>query len=161
MTNLVVCIKTILPITLLLFASQGLSKTMIVVEDAWIPMAPPTMTMNAGYFTLVNHGHHQQTLVSASSPNYKHIEFHTSDVIDGMVSMKKVEQVKIGSHQSVHFKPGGLHLMMHKPVKPPVEGQTIPVSLVFASGVTQEIELAVKKRQAKMNMHGQGHSHHH
>ena len=145
--------------SVLLCSSQVLSKSMIMVEDAWIPMAPPTMIMNAGYVTLVNHGHHQQTLVSASSPNYKHIEFHTSEMIDGMVSMKKVEQVTIGSHQSVYFKPGGLHLMMHKPAKAPVEGETIRVSLVFASGVTQDIELEVRKRQAKMKM--QGHSHHH
>lgn len=159
MTNLFVFVKAILAMSALLFASQVLSKSMIMVEDPWIPMAPPTMTMNAGYFALVNHGHHEQTLVSASSPNYKHIEFHASEMIDGMVSMKKVEQVTVGSHQSVYFKPGGLHLMMHKPVKAPAEGETIQVSLLFASGVTQDIELEVRKRQAKMKM--QGHSHHH
>ena len=159
MTNLSVFAKAILTMSVLLCSAQVFSKSVIMVEDAWIPMAPPTMTMNAGYVTLINHGHHEQTLVSASSPNYKHIEFHASEMIDGMVSMKKVEQVTIGSHQSVYFKPGGLHLMMHKPVKAPVEGETIQVSLVFASGVTQDIELEVRKRQAKMKM--QGHSHHH
>lgn len=159
MTKVSVFLKAIIAMSMLMIASQVMSKNMMIIEDGWIPTAPPTMKMNAGYFKLVNHGHHQQILVSASSPNYKNIEFHTSEMTDGMVSMKKIEQVIIGSHQAVHFKPGGLHLMMHKPVSPALEGEVIKINLVFDGGATQEIELQVRKRQAQMKM--QGHGHHH
>lgn len=152
-------LKVMLTIASIFWASLAISNVMLHVEDAWTPTVPPTMISHAGYLKLVNHGHQPLVLIAASSPNYERIEFHTSEMKDNMVSMKMIDQVTIGSHQSVHFKPGSLHLMMHKPVDVPPEGGFVKLSLVFESGYTQDVELKVMKRQSQMNM--QSHSHHH
>lgn len=140
------------------------SKQSIVVTSAWAGESPPTMPMNAGYFTLANHSQKAIELVAASSPAYGSVEIHQSQLIDGIASMRMLKSLTIGSHQQVVFESGGLHLMMHNPMTKMSAGDTFVVQLKFAEGETVDFQMQVSKvnkLKDGASSSTSGHHHHH
>ena len=140
------------------------SQSTIMVSSAWAGEAPPTMPMNAGYFTLANHSHKAIELVAASSPAYGSIEIHQSQLKKGIASMRMLDSLTIAPHQQVVFEPGGLHLMMHNPKTVMSAGDLFPVQLRFTEGETVDFQMQVskvKKLHDGAKSSASGHHHHH
>ena len=87
----------------------------LVVEDAWIPEAPPVAMMNAGYLRIKNLGKQPVVIVAAQSDAYGDVEIHKSVIKDGMSRMIKQDQISIEPGQEIKFERGGLHLMLMEP----------------------------------------------
>jgi copper(I)-binding protein len=136
------------------------------VTNAWAGLAPPTMAMNAGYFSLSNHSDKGIVLVSADSPAYESIEIHQSQLEDGIASMRMLKSLAIESHGQVQFESGGLHLMMRKPVSNMSLGDRFAVQLHFDDGSAVDFEMQVLKSMPQVNKSEpsgahQEHHHHH
>jgi periplasmic copper chaperone A len=142
--------------------SAAASPSSISVVSAWIPHAPPGMSVHAGYLELKNNGPKNMELVAVSSPAYESVELHLSKIVDGIATMEKLAQISIAPGQVVKFKPGGLHLMLLKPQREVAVGDKIPLLLSFSDGTTVDAIAMVEKRGSEMPHHQeQGHEHMH
>lgn len=126
----------------------------IEVTSAWISEAPPILKVHAGYLVIENHADEDVVLLSASSNAYERIEFHFSDIIDGMASMKKQESITIPAGTRFEFSPGGYHLMLMNNHQPLRAGDHVSVSLEFNRKITMDISMTVRKP-------GNNQQHHH
>lgn len=117
----------------------------IAVTDAWVPLAPPTATVHAVFFTLSNTGTAERMLVGVRAAGYAMAELHRSTITDGIATMTAVDIVTVAPGQTVAFEHGALHVMLMKPAAPIGEGQIVPVMLDFADGTTLSVEAKVMK----------------
>jgi len=133
-------------------ASAGES---LKAENAWVPWAPPGLTLHVAYMTIVNRGATDQVIVSAESPDYERIELHRSVVKDGMSTMQAIGEVRIPANGRVEFAPIGLHLMLIGPRRPQAVDDHVQIVLRLSGGEEVGVAAVVRRRDD----HG-AHSHH-
>lgn len=115
----------------------------IAIEEAW---ARPGMNggMSAAYFRISNGGSETDYLVNAISDIAELTEIHESYQADGgMMGMRKVERVEVPSMSSVMFQQGGLHVMFIQLNRDLTAGDTIDLTLEFASGESQVVSVPI------------------
>jgi copper(I)-binding protein len=141
--------KTPLLFLLLNIATNTWAQESITLKNAWIADAPPTSTMFAGYLTIKNNSEKTVKLLTVSSPQFKLIEVHKTEIINNIARMIEQDQLPITNHQSVEFAPGGLHLMMMGPQTPIKLNDKIKLTLTFENNITTSITAKVQKRIIK------------
>lgn len=104
------------------------------VDGAWVRLPAVTGQPGAAYFT-IRGGKQADTLIAVSVPFALRSEMHESMKGDhGMMSMAPVKDFPVPAGGTVTFAPGGKHVMLFS-VGPNVKaGDTVPVTLSFASG---------------------------
>jgi copper(I)-binding protein len=108
---------------------------------ATLPNAP----VAGGYVTITNKGDEADRLVSAQSPFSPNVQIHEMGVVNDVMEMQHLpEGLEIPAGETVRLAPGGLHMMFLNISEPFVQGETVPVTLVFEKAGTVEIELAVQ-----------------
>lgn len=117
----------------------------IQIDHPWSREAPPTATVIAGFFQLKNTASSDDFLLSASTPIAERVEIHTHEMADGMMQMKKIDAVRVGSMQSVMFEPGSYHLMIFNPSKSYKKGERFPMTLTFKKAGSIEVEMAIEE----------------
>ena len=133
-------------LTLLFLTTQVLadSTATLSAENGYIRQPMPGRTVTAGYFTLINTGAADVSLVSASTDAFARAELHQHSHKDGMMRMEQVEYIDIPAGASVELAPGGLHLMLFEPASALSIGQMIPVQLHFSNGQQLSLSLPVQ-----------------
>ncbi|MBL4829405.1 MAG: copper chaperone PCu(A)C [Aliivibrio sp.] len=146
-----------------LFASSfAFANNDINIVEPYARATPPSVPNSAIFLTLENHKMEERTLVSASSDAADKVELHNHTMVDGMMKMRQVENIKIAAHKSAVLQPGGLHIMLFGLKNQLVEGEEISLTLTFANGATQSLSIPVKKvmmGMKKMDMSDHGASH--
>jgi periplasmic copper chaperone A len=115
----------------------------VTVADAWIRATPPGVKTAAAYLTLTNAGA-AEALVGAASPAARVVELHTSMQMNGMQHMQAVESIPLPTGTAVELAPGGLHIMLIDIAAPLEPGQSVPLTLRFASGKELALEVVVR-----------------
>ena len=87
----------------------------VTVTEAWIRPAPPDAPVRAGYARIENHGDVEVVIDAARSEAFDAVEIHEMHIVDGMMRMRPVPQLRLPPHESVALAPGGLHLMLFRP----------------------------------------------
>ena len=128
-----------------LAACQTAEQQPVSIEDAWIREAPPNATAMAGYMRILNHTQKESTLVTASSNDFKVIEFHQSMEKDGTYRMVRHENFRLPANGQLLLKPGDYHLMMIGPQRALKEGDVVSVTLGFTELPSISLEIPVKK----------------
>ena len=90
---------------------------------------PPISKNGAVYLTLTNHGHLSDQFVGAATPIAEHAEIHTHRMEDGMMKMRKVDDVELPPHEEIVFAPGGKHIMLIGLSQALREGEHFPLML--------------------------------
>lgn len=117
-------------------------------------MAMPGMDVSAGYFTLVNTGDSDDTLIAASTPSVMETQLHTMIMEGDVMRMRELEDgVLVPAGGSAVFEPGANHIMLMGLTAPLVEGTAIPLTLTFASGLETTVALPVIDRAMMEMMH--------
>jgi periplasmic copper chaperone A len=113
----------------------------IVVSQAWSRATPKAAKVAAGYLTIENHGAQPDRLVSASTAAAAKVEIHQMAVLDGIMTMRPLENgLLVPPDATVTLAPGGNHIMFVGIVAPFEEGQRIPVELKFErAGMVQTV----------------------
>jgi copper(I)-binding protein len=124
------------------------------VQAAWSRPAAQGGT-GAGFMTLANPDARADALVGAETPLARQVQIHQSSVKDGMASMRQLERVPLPAGGQVTFAPGGHHLMFVGLTKPLKAGDSVPVTLTFASGATVKASFVVGSAPPAA-----GHDHH-
>lgn len=102
----------------------------LTVEHAWVPAAPPGVTVMAAYFHATNSSDATINLTGVSSPQFKHADMHKTVIDDaGSASMQAVGTVTLAPGESISFEPGGYHVMLFNPAKTLASGDAVTLEL--------------------------------
>lgn len=123
--------------TLILFLfsiNASLASETVKIMNGRINEAPPAVKVHAGYLDIINDNEKEVELVSASSPAFEKIEFHVTRIEQGVSSMHRQSKILIPAKSTFSFSPGEYHLMLFNNNRPVLEGDIIPLVLVFSDG---------------------------
>jgi copper(I)-binding protein len=111
--------------------------TDLEVFEARIREPVPGQDRTAGYFSVRNGSETARTLVSADSDDVRAIEFHTTIRTGDTMRMQRLSEVEIPPGETIHFQPGGRHLMLFgvRSINDPTE-----IRLRFADGREMTVE---------------------
>lgn len=118
----------------------------IKLSTAWIAEGPPHMKMLAGYVTIKNLGNTDTELLKVSSPFFKTVEIHETQIISNIARMIEQDGLDIEKHSTVKFAPGGLHLMLIGAKKSLKQGDSVKFEFTFEKSVKKTITAKVRKR---------------
>lgn len=133
---------TLFAVSLLSF---NLWAAQVEISNATVREPLPGKSLSAGYFSLHNKGTAQIALVSVSSNNFGAVELHTHQMVDGMMQMTEIDQIVVEPGQQVHLQPGGLHLMLFRPVQKISLGEQVQLRLQWSDGTSQEVQASVTR----------------
>ena len=142
--------------SILLANSAYASASSLEIKNAWSPDAPPVVKVMAGYMKIYNHSNKDIKIKSAKSNLFKYVEIHLSELKNGMMRMRKQENLNIKAKSHVELKPNGLHMMLIGKLKAIKTGSIIPVTLSFDNGETIQVKLKVKNNNRPQMKCGSG-----
>ena len=132
------------------------------IDHPWARATAPQQQNGAAYFTVANEGAADR-LLEAQSPVASRVELHTHDVDSaGVMRMRQVEAIDLPAGETTALRPGGLHVMLIGLEDRLVEGEALPLTLVFEKAGAVEVEVAVEAVTygvGESTEHGQDHSH--
>jgi copper(I)-binding protein len=123
---------------------QGMQHGNIQVQHPYARAVPPGQPNSAAFMTLRNMGGEANALIAASSPAANVVELHTHTMDDGMMKMRRVEQIDIPAKGETELKPGGLHIMLiglKQQLKP---GIKVALTLKFSDGTESTVDAPVQ-----------------
>jgi copper(I)-binding protein len=123
------------------FAHAGQAVTIV---QAWSRATPKGSPVAAGYLTIENQTGSPDRLIEVRSAVAKKVDLHTTTIKNGVSSMQSVQDgLVIPANGSVTLQPGGSHLMFIGLNAPLVEGDHVPVELLFEKAGTISANLDV------------------
>lgn len=123
------------PLVLLIFLACA-EKPPLEVEQLHINTMPPGQTSAAAYMSISNNSDKTLVLNYLHSPIATDVEVHRVVYDQGMMQMRKVNHLSIDPGVTIHFKPGGYHLMLMGIENAPQPGDTFTITLEFEAGYT-------------------------
>ncbi|MBN2856272.1 MAG: copper chaperone PCu(A)C [Halothiobacillaceae bacterium] len=129
-----------------LLSMSGMAAAAPVISEAWIPEQPPGAMASAVFLDMKNTSDKPEALVKAAAPGFKEVQLHKSIEVNGMHKMIEQKEIAIAPHGETKLAPGGFHIMLIGPEKALVAGETVPVTLSFADGSSETLNVPVKKR---------------
>ncbi len=118
------------------------------LQEGFFRLPMPGQAMTAGFFKAYNPGASDCQLVSASMPMAKKVELHTHIRENGLLKMREVPSIDLPQQQTVHFKKGGLHLMVMGLLQEIKVGDHLDLTLRFSDGSSYEGQWPVKDMMA-------------
>ena len=136
--------SSLLAATLLATATLGAQAGAISVTDPYALAVPPGQPNSAVFMTLVNNSKENRALVAAETPSAGVVELHTHVHEDGMMKMRKVDNIEIPAGQTVTLKPSGFHVMLIGLKQKLEPGQEVHMNLIFDKGGKEHIMAPVR-----------------
>ena len=120
------------------------------VDDPWA-RATPLIAEGAGggtnsavYLLLRNRGVVADRLLGAETPVSEAAELHESRLEDGVMRMRRVEDLVVPSGGEIALRPGGYHLMLLNLHQPLTAGDTVTLFLEFEQSGPMEVLVQVR-----------------
>lgn len=143
------------------FASaDSMKHTGVMVEQPWARATAGPAKAGAAYMTLMNHGQETDRLVGVESDLAARTEIHTHLMEDGVMRMRKVEGIEVAPGTPTVLQPGSLHVMFMGLKAPFVEGQELPLTLIFEKAGEVPVTFTVGGVGAKQPEHKHDHGGH-
>lgn len=127
------------------------------VHQPFVRLMPPAQPNTGAFMVLENTSTADRAVVRAESAVSRVVELHTHSMVNGVMQMREIPEIRIPAGQRTELKPGGLHVMLiglHQPLQ---EGQQVAITLVFDDDSRQTVMAPVRHPGREMPMHG----HHH
>jgi len=112
-------------------------------QDAWV-RATPGVEVAAAYLTLHNGGTQPVVVNGVTSPAAGAAMIHESALVNGQSTMRAHEPLRLGAGETVHFAPGGLHIMLHSLKRPLAPGDEVPLVLLLEGGGSLTVTARVR-----------------
>jgi copper(I)-binding protein len=126
----------------------------VVVSEPYARAVPPGQPNSAVFMQIDNGSDQDLALVGAASPVAKVVELHTHRLEDGMMKMRRVEQIDLPAGSRVSLQPGGLHLMLIGLKQQLRPGEDVAVSLTLDDGSELALSAPVREILPMGQMHG-------
>ena len=101
----------------------------VTISDAWARPTRPAQKVGAAYMTLKST--QDAKLVKVESPAAGTVEIHSMTMNDGVMKMRRLEELELSAGEPVKLAPGGFHLMLFDLAKPIKAGENVPFTLHF------------------------------
>lgn len=137
--------KLAIPLLLSLAGGQAMACGNLNISDAWVRAAPPTASVMAGYLTLGNDSSEPVSVTAAASPSFERVEMHDMTHENGVMRMRKLDQIEIASGAKAVLAPGGRHLMLIQPKGAFAVDDEIELTLTLCGEHTQVMRLPVRE----------------
>lgn len=137
-------INSICALIMIFVFSPAFADETIIVQDAWVRAAPPSTKALAGYMRIKNNSTKPVVLTTVSSPQFKKVEMHKTEMHEGMMKMIPQKQLRIPPKETLTLEPGSYHLMLINPRSVPQEGEQVDIELHFDNGQTLHISVPVR-----------------
>lgn len=124
-------------------AEQTDSVTGLQFIDPWVRQMPPTTAMRAGYVEIHNPGDTPIEIWTVHSDDFELAEIHQTIEVDGRFRMQRTQPLHIAAGDRVVLQPGGLHVMLMRPVGAAPE-DSITISFTDGEGHTVDVVFAVR-----------------
>lgn len=137
----------ILLLALVLLACSADESGKIEVDGIWGRVSPGAATNGAFYMQVANHKRQDDALVAVRTAACEAVELHESRMDDnGVMRMGPVEggRIPLPAGKMVELRPGGMHVMCIGLNRPLAEGNTIPLTLVFAAAEEMRVEAEIR-----------------
>ncbi|MTW20268.1 copper chaperone PCu(A)C [Allochromatium palmeri] len=138
-------IRTLFAGALLSSASLTLSAAGLDVGDPYVRAVPPGQPNSAAFMSLHNAGAEDRALIGAESPAAEVVELHTHVEEDGMMRMRRIEQIAVPAGETTTLAPGGLHIMLIGLKSDLQPGQTVELTLIQDDGERLAIQAPVRR----------------
>lgn len=116
----------------------------VAAADAWCRPSPNGAKAGGCYVTLT--AATDDRLTGGSSPRAAELQVHEMKTENGMMKMARLtEGLPLPAGQDVALAPGGNHLMLIGLTAPLVAGETVPLTLKFASAPEVTVQAAVRQ----------------
>ncbi|NIB39038.1 copper chaperone PCu(A)C [Pseudomaricurvus alkylphenolicus] len=132
-------------LAMVLTSEMVLAESGLSVSNAQLRLPLPGQTTAVVYLQLTNESVRERRLVGVSVAGAKAAELHQHVHADGMMRMRRLQQLNVSAGKQVDFQPGGYHIMAFRMTQPPTAGSQVPVKLIFADGQVLQT-LATAKR---------------
>ena len=114
------------------------------VRDGWIRLVPGGMPMHAGFARIENGCAKPVVIAGAASPGYGAVELHETRIVDGVSRMRPVPRLRIAPGGAAQLQPGGLHLMLMRPVSQLKPGDRVAIEFALDGGGALRGEFEVR-----------------
>jgi iron complex outermembrane receptor protein len=118
----------------------------ITIGHPWSRPTASGMPMGVAYFTLTNRGKTEDALTAAETPVAARVEFHQTQLTDGIARMRPLTQIVIAPGKTVKVEPGGIHIMLVELNRALEAGDSIPMTLTFRIAGKVEVRIKVESR---------------
>ena len=126
-----------------LFTLAGGAHAQVTVSNAWVRATVPGQQATGMFGTFT--AKQDSTLVGASSPVAHTVEVHEMKMEGDVMRMRQLEDgLEVPAGGQVVLKPGSFDVMLMDLKQSLKAGDTVPLTLTFASAGTLETELVVK-----------------
>ncbi len=116
----------------------------VTAADAWCRPSPNGAKAGGCYVTLT--ATTDDRLTGGSSPRAGELQVHEMKTENGMMKMAQLtEGLPLPAGQAVGLAPGGNHLMLIGLTAPLVAGETVPLTLQFASAPEVTVQAVVRQ----------------
>jgi len=116
---------------------------LITVSKPWIRATAPGQTVSGAFMTLGNNSGTAYALTSVSFSGASVVEIHETSMDEGMMRMRKVNQVDIPANGSAELKPGSYHIMLIGLEREMKAGTTETLTLTFSDDSQKTVEALV------------------
>ena len=137
-----------LSIAILLAMTSVANAAPFEIADGWFRALPGKLPAG-GYFTATNGTDRTLSIVGADSDACAMLMMHRSSNKGGMSGMDMVDRVNVAAGGTVHFAPGGYHLMCENPNAKMKVGSKVAVLLRLSDGSSVTAGFVVRNAAGK------------
>jgi copper(I)-binding protein len=128
--------------TALAFSARGAE---VSIGDPYARAVPPGQPNSAVFMSLTNQSGQAQALVGAESTVSEIVELHTHVEEDGMMRMRRIDQIDVPAGETVTLKPGGLHVMLIGLKQALEPDDAVDLTLIFDDGSRIPVQAPVRR----------------
>jgi len=129
----------------------------IIIEAPYIRANIPGTIITSAYMSIENVNDGTVTLTGVSGLFSDRIEIHQHMMSDGMMKMRKVEELAIKGRETVILQPMGYHLMIFDVKKPLIPDEKVSLTLHFKQ--QKDLVITVPVRSIKQERHSKKQHH--
>lgn len=124
-------------------AAQTAVTEPLQITQGWIRRVPPVAHTTAAYLVLHNRSQEDLTLTAIASPVAENTEMHATLIENGMMKMRKQEQLTLPGQGQLTFSPGGMHIMLTGLKHPLQDNEKVALTFYFKNAGPLTFELPV------------------
>lgn len=130
--------------TIALFSNITLAET-LTVNQSYVRETPPHAKNSAAFMQIHNNSNSDLKLMAATSNISARVELHTHISKDGIMKMRKVEEILIAAEDTTILQPGGYHVMFIGLKNRLKAGNMVTIKLYFNNGEEIIVQAPVQK----------------